>query len=292
MRYQGPIYRPPSEAQSLLIQATVGCPHNKCSFCMIYKRGPRYAVRPVAEITADIDRAAAEGWGGVETLFLPAGNTIAMPTDQLAQVCRHARKRLPNLKRITVYGSSSYIVAKGPDDLARLAEAGLSRIHVGLESGDAEVLRRVKKGCTPDDHVRAGRMVVEAGLELSLYVVLGLGGRELTDQHARNTAEVLNQIGRADFVRLRTLVPKVNTLLLHQMQKGRFELLGPHGVLGETKNLLSRLTIEAELASDHYTNYVNLAGPLPHDRDRLIGQIEAALKRPESDFRPQFIGTE
>ncbi len=292
MRYEGPIYRPPSEAFSLLIQATVGCPHNKCSFCMIYKQGPRYKVRPTAEVMADIDRAAAEGWGEVDSLFLPAGNTIAMPAEDLAAICRHARAVLPKLKRITVYGSSAYVVKKTPRELEMLAEAGLSRIHVGLESGDAEVLRRVKKGCTPLEHVQAGRMILEAGLELSLYVVLGLGGKELTRRHALNTAAVINEIGRPDFIRLRTLVPKINTLLLHQIKKGRFELLGPHEVLRETRLLLDNLTASAWLTSDHYTNYLDLSGRLPEDKPRLIDEIEAALSRPASSFREMFIGTQ
>jgi len=292
MRYEGPIYRPPSEAFSLLVQATVGCPHNKCSFCLVYKKGPPFKIRPVEDITADLDQAAQDGWGQVQTLFLPAGNTIAMPTDDLAAVCAHTRRVLPNLKRITVYGSSFYIDAKSLDELKKLAQAGLSRIHVGLESGDGQVLKKVKKGTTPDQQIRAGLKVLEAGLELSLYVVLGLGGAELTDQHALNTAQVLNQIGRPHFVRLRTLVPKINTLLLHQIKKGRFEMLGPHGVLNETRLLVKNLEIETELVSDHYTNYLNLAGSLPQDKDRLLKEIEAALGQPEGNFRPLFVGTQ
>ena len=290
MEYEGPIYRPPSEARSLLVQATVGCPHNKCSFCLVYKKGPPFRIRPTAEIKADIDEAASNGWRETTTLFLPAGNTIAMPTGELAEVCRHAHRILPKLKRITVYGSSAYIDAKSLDELKGLAEAGLSRIHVGLESGDAEVLRRVKKGVNPEQQVAAAKKVLQAGLELSLYIMLGLGGQELTEEHALATADVLNRIGRADFVRLRTLVPKSNTLLLHQMRKGRFRLLGPHGVLKECRLLLEKTGIETELTSDHYTNYIDLSGRLPGEKERLLAQIDAALKRPESSFRPFFIG--
>ena len=291
MHYEGPIYRPPSEADSLLIQATAGCPHNRCSFCMIYKQGPPYRVRPVAEICADIDEARDLYGDRVRTLFFPAGNTIAMPTTDLAAICRYARKRFTALERITVYGSSAYIVKKGPEALKVLRSAGLSRIHVGLESGDDEVLRRIKKGTTAAEQVEAGRMVRAAGIELSEYVILGIGGRERSADHARHTARVLNAIA-PDFVRLRTLVPKVNTLLLHQIQKGRFELLSPHQVLAEARRLLESLDCETRLASDHYSNYIDLSGRLPEAKGRLLAEIEAALAWPAERFRPTVVGTQ
>lgn len=291
MRYEGPIYRPPSEAGSLLIQATIGCPHNKCTFCMVYKKGPPYRVRPVNEICEDILEARRVYGSGVRTLFFPAGNTIAMPTEELATICRFASKHFPNLERITVYGSSRYIVKKGLEDLRKLKEAGLGRIHVGLESGDDVVLRRVKKGTTAAEQIQAGKWVKEAGIELSEYVILGLGGEERTGEHALETARVLNEI-EPDFVRLRTLVPKINTLLLHQVKKGRFRLLGPHGILRETRMLLENLQCSTYLASDHYTNYINLEGRLPEKKAVLLGQIDKALQWDESEFRPFFVGTE
>ncbi len=290
MRYEGPIYRPPSEAFSLLIQATVGCPHNKCSFCLIYKKGPPFRVRPVPEICEDMDQAAAQGHRNITTLFFPSGNTMAMETPDLAAICEHARKVFPRLERITVYGSSPFIDRKSAGELKTLARAGLSRIHVGLESGDDEVLKRVKKGTTAEQQVRAGQKTLEAGLELSLYALLGLGGEELSRNHALNTARVLNLIEKPHFVRLRTLVPKINTLLLHQIQKGRFKLLGAHGILRETRLLLENLELETELTSDHYTNYLNLAGRLPRDKEKLLALVDTALARPESDFRPICIG--
>ncbi|MBW2016550.1 MAG: radical SAM protein [Deltaproteobacteria bacterium] len=291
MRYEGPIYRPPSEADSLLIQATVGCPHNKCTFCMIYKKGPPFRIRPVEDICEDL-REAREIYGEqVRTLFFPAGNTIAMPSRDLARICRFARKQFPFLERITVYGSSRYIAMKGPGELEMLREAGLTRIHVGLESGDDEVLRRVKKGTDRAEQILAGRRVKEAGMELSEYVILGLGGVERTREHAKATAEALNAIG-PDFVRLRTLVPKINTLLLHQIRKGRFRLLSPHQVLEETRDLLERLSCRCRLTSDHYTNYINLDGEIPRDRERLLAEIDRALAWSEDQFRPFFIGTQ
>jgi len=289
MNYEGPIYRPPSEANSLLVQATIGCPHNRCTFCMVYKNGPRYRVRPVADIINDLDHARTLHGSGVRTLFFPAGNTIAMPTDALCRICAHARHIFPHLERITVYGSSQYIHKKGPDELKRLADAGLSRIHVGLESGDDEILRLIRKGTTARQQVEAGRWTMAAGIQLSLYVILGIGGVAGTLAHATRTAHALNRIA-PDFIRLRTFVPKLHTPLLKWVESGAFQLLGPHGVLEEAARMIRLLAAPSRLTSDHYTNYINLEGRLPGCRHRLLTQIDDALKRPETDFRPFFIG--
>jgi radical SAM superfamily enzyme YgiQ (UPF0313 family) len=258
---------------------------------MVYKKGPLYRVRPVKEICEDIDEARALYGAGVKSVFFPAGNSIAMPTRNLAAICRYSMETFPDLQRITVYGSSQYIAKKGPADLAALRKAGLSRIHVGLESGDDDILRRVKKGTNASEQVIAGKMVKKAGLELSEYVILGLGGLEASQNHALKTADAINAI-EPDFVRLRTLVPKINTLLLHEIKKGRFQLLSPHQVLEETRLLLENIQCQTILASDHYTNYLNLSGNLPDDKDRLLGEIDRALDRNPSHFRPFFIGTQ
>ncbi len=291
MRYEGPIYRPPSEADSLLIQATIGCPHNRCNFCMVYKNGPKYRVRPVAEIKKDMVEAKKTYGPRVRTMFLPAGNTIAMNTQDLADVCCFARTTFPCLERITVYGSSQFIHKKGPDKLRQLAEAGLGRIHVGLESGDDVILRYICKGTNAGQQIEAGRWLMDAGIELSLYVILGIGGRERTYDHARETARVINEIA-PDFVRLRTFVPKINTPILDDVLAGRFKMLTPYGILREAGVLIEGITAKTSLTSDHYTNYINLHGRLPQDRPRLLKEINHALEWKESDFRPFFIGTE
>jgi radical SAM superfamily enzyme YgiQ (UPF0313 family) len=291
MKYEGPIYRPPSEAESLLIQATVGCPHNKCTFCMVYKSGPRYQVRDVKDVKKDILKARDIYGDQVRTLFLPAGNTIAMKTDDLCDILIFAKETFSTLERITVYGSSQYIHKKGPKGLKRLARAGLSRIHVGLESGDDIILKRIKKGTFGKEQIEAGRWVIEAGIELSLYVVLGIGGKDRTGPHARETAKVLNEIV-PDFIRLRTFVPKINTPLLEQVQNGSFKMLGPHEVLKEAALLIKELQASSYLTSDHYTNYINLEGKLPEEKKRLLDKISMSLKRDEASYRPVFIGTE
>jgi radical SAM superfamily enzyme YgiQ (UPF0313 family) len=291
MHYEGPIYRPPSEADSLLIQATVGCPHNRCTFCMVYKNGPRYKVRPVEDIKADLQEALDIYGSNVRTLFFPAGNTIAMKTDDLCRICHHARKLFPKLERITVYGSSQYIFQKGPEDLKRLSQSGLSRIHVGLESGDDEVLKLIRKGTHCEQQIQAGQWVMEAGIELSLYVMLGIGGQERTRSHADQTAMALNRI-EPHFIRLRTFVPKQNTPLLEDVLNGSFQMLSAHGVLHETRRLISALRATSFLTSDHYTNYIHLEGRLPEAKSWLLKSIATALQKDETAFRPFFIGNQ
>lgn len=291
MRYEGPIYRPPSEADSLLIQATVGCPHNKCTFCMVYKDGVPFKIRPTAEIKADLEEARALYGDGVRTIFLPAGNTIAMPTAALAEICRYSYSLFLRLTRITVYGSAQFIQQKGLERLKQLAAAGLSRVHVGLESGNDEILRRIRKGSTREVQIAAGQMLREAGIEVSAYVILGIGGQEKSAAHAAATASAINAI-QPHFLRLRTFVPKINTPLLEDVLAGRFQMLSPHGIIRETMALLTGISVPTIVASDHYTNYVNVAGQLPDDKDKMLQVLQTALQRPESDFRPFFIGTQ
>jgi radical SAM superfamily enzyme YgiQ (UPF0313 family) len=257
---------------------------------MVYKKGPLYRVRLVKEICEDIDEGGEIYGDRVKSIFLPAGNSIAMPASDLAAICRYSKTKFQNLQRITVYGSSQYIARKAPVDLAKLAEAGLSRIHVGLESGDDVVLKRVKKGTNAPEQIKAGKMVKQAGMELSEYVILGIGGADRSEIHALKTAEAINEI-EPDFVRLRTFVPKINTLLLHQIKKGRFQLLSPHRVLKETRRLLKNIHCQTVLTSDHYTNYLNLSGNLPEDKNRLLGEIDRGLAWEPDRFRPFFIGT-
>ncbi len=172
-----------------------------------------------------------------------------------------------------------------------LAAAGLRRLHVGLESGDDEILARIRKGADARVQVAAGRMVRAAGLELNTYVILGIGGRELSANHARETARAINDMA-PQVVRLRTFVPKSNTPLLADVQAGRFRMLSPHEVIAETMALIEGIQVPTLVASDHYTNYLNVAGTLPRDKDAMLRRLAAALKQEESSFRPFFIGTQ
>jgi len=291
LSYTGPIYRPPSEANSLLVQVTIGCPWNKCTFCMVYKKGPKFKIRPVNEIKKDLLFAKQQYDSSVKTVFFPSGNTIIMKTQDFVEILKYTKKLFPNLERITIYGSAQYIVHKGLENLKKIAQAGLSRIHVGLESGDDIILNRIKKGSTKDIQIKAGKLVKKAGIELSEYIVLGIGGKKRTKQHIIETVDVLNKID-PDFIRIRTFLPKINTPLLDEIKSGTFKILSPHEVLQETYRLIKELKVTSQVYSDHYTNYIHVNGKLPEDKDTMIQTIETALKRDENSFRKTYIGTE
>ena len=291
LRYEGPIYRPPSEANSLLVQATIGCPWNKCTFCMVYKNGPAFKIRPVKEIKEDLLWAKKNYIYPIKTVFFPSGNTIIMKTEDIRDILKYTKQLFPNLERITVYGSSQYIAKKGIRDLKKIAKAGLSRIHVGLESGDDVVLEHVKKGSTAEVHIKAGKIVKQAGIELSEYVVIGLGGKKRTKQHIDKTVDVLNKIN-PNFIRIRTFLPKINTPILEEIKSGIFQILSPHEALRETYKLIKNLKVTSRIYSDHYTNYIIVNGKLPEERNLMLETIEDALKKDEKRFREVYIGNQ
>ncbi|MFW6121116.1 MAG: B12-binding domain-containing radical SAM protein [Petrotogales bacterium] len=291
LRYTGPIYRPPSEANSLLVQATIGCPWNKCTFCMVYKKGPKFKIRPVKEIKEDLLWAKQHYGSSMRTVFFPSGNTIIMKTEDFVEILNYTRKLFPHLERITIYGSAQYIERKGLTNLKKIANAGLLRIHVGLESGDDVILKRVKKGSTKDIQIKAGILIKKAGIELSEYIILGLGGKERTKEHIRETVNVLNKID-PHFIRIRTFLPKINTPILEEIHSGAFQILSSHEVLQETYRLIKELNVTSQIYSDHYTNYIHVNGKLPEDREAMLHTIEIALQQDEKSFREVYIGTE
>jgi radical SAM superfamily enzyme YgiQ (UPF0313 family) len=291
LRYIGPIYRPPSEANSLLVQATIGCPWNKCTFCMVYKKGPKFNIRPVQVIKEDLLCAKHKYGSFIQTIFFPSGNTIIMKTDDFVEILKYTKKLFPQVERITIYGSAQYIVKKGYDDLKKIAKAGLTRIHVGLESGDNTILKLVKKGSTADIQKNAGLLIKKAGIQLSEYVILGLGGKKRTNEHIMETAKILNIIN-PDFIRIRTFLPKINTPILEEINSGSFQILSPHEVLQETYNLIKKLNVTSKIFSDHYTNYIQVRGKLPNDMEIMLKTIQDALNQDKSCFRNVYIGTE
>jgi len=291
LRYAGPIYRPPSEANSLLIQATIGCPWNKCTFCMVYKKGPKFKIRPIKEIKEDLLWAKNNYPYPIKTIFFPSGNTIIMKTEDLIEILHYTKKLFPKIERITIYGSAQYITRKTLNDLKKIAKAGLSRIHVGLESGDDIILKKVKKGSTAEIQIKAGEQVKKAGIELSEYIILGLGGKQRTKEHIDETVKVLNKIN-PEFIRIRTFLPKINTPILDEIRSGSFQLPSPNEILHETYRLIKNLKVTSQIYSDHYTNYIQVKGKLPEERQNMLENIEKALQRDEKSFRETYIGTE
>jgi len=284
VRYEGVVYRPPSEAGSLIIQATIGCPHNRCAFCGMYS-GVAFRVRPLEEVTEDLDSARAAYGDRVETVFLADGNTAVLPTDHLVAIATAARERFASLRRITMYGSAKFLVKKTLDEWRRIAVAGITRIHSGLESGDEQTLREIAKGVSADAAAAAFSHVMAAGIELSVYVMIGVAGVERWREHAEGTAAVLNRSG-ADFVRLRTWFPIPGTPWHGRWRDGRLTLPDAHQALRETRLLVERLATPTMLLSDHISNFLDVHGRLPEDRDEMLAAIDDALGWPIEAFRP------
>ncbi len=288
MRYEGTVYRPPSEAESLLIQATIGCPHNKCSFCSMYKES-KFRIRSVEDIKEDL-LAARNYYGAyIESLFFPDGNTIIMKTEQLLEIINYAKELFPSLKRITVYGSARFVNKKSMEDLQRLKEAGLSRVHTGMESGDDITLERIHKGTHAAEIIEAGLKLKKVGIDTSEYYLVGIGGKDRWREHALESARVLSEFS-PDFIRLRTFVPIPGTPIYDDYQQGIFQLLSPHEALTEIGLLIANLHCEgSRILSDHVSNYWNIEGRIPDDRDQMLAEINKALTVPESRFRPANI---
>ncbi len=274
--YDFPPFRPPSEANSLLLRVTRGCPWNRCTFCSMYK-GMKFEIRELEEILEDIE-AARELYGDrVRTIFIGDSNSLVTKTEMLVKVLNTLFSSFPHAERVTSYARAKTIAKKPLEDLIKIRQAGLTRLHVGLETGDQDLLKEIGKGATPEEMVEAGKKAKEAGFEYSLYVLLGIGGEEKWEQHARGTANVLNQID-PHFIRVRTFVPQPNSPIYETMAGGRFQLASPETILNETKLLLEELQVTSQFLSDHISNLLPLHGKLPEDKERMVQMIEAALR--------------
>ncbi|MDL2210853.1 radical SAM protein [Desulfovibrio sp. OttesenSCG-928-O18] len=285
MRYEGIVYRPPSEGDSVIIQATVGCPHNRCRFCAMYKE-KRFRIRKPDDILDDIT-LAGEYYpvSHVRTVFLADGNTVIMRTAHLLEILRRIREVFPHVERVTSYGSSQFLTKKSAAEWRELRDAGLTRIHNGMETGHDPLLARLCKGSTMRQHIEGGRHVKEAGIELSMYYLAGVGGMELWESHATDSAAVLNAVN-PDFIRVRTYNPVPGTPMGDDFLAGRFALMEPHDVLRETRLLVENLSVTSRFYSAHYLNFADIHGILPRDKSRMLMDVDAALALPRSAFRP------
>jgi radical SAM superfamily enzyme YgiQ (UPF0313 family) len=279
--YDFPPFRPPSEANSLLLRVTRGCPWNRCTFCSMYK-GMQFEIRDLEEILKDIALAEDLYGDGIRTVFIGDSNSLVVKTETLIKVLNAIVSSFPHVKRMTSYARAKTIVKKPLEDLIKIRQAGLTRLHVGLETGDRELLKEIEKGATPEEMVEAGGKAKEAGFEYSLYVLLGIGGEQRWEQHAKGTAEVLNQID-PHFIRIRTFIPQPGSRLYEAMKEGHFRPATPETILKETKLLLQKLQVTSQFLSDHISNLLPLLGKLPEDKQKMIQMIDEAVKSLEEN---------
>jgi len=283
MLWEHPPYRPPSEAFSVLIRATRGCTWNKCAFCNMYKQ-MKFERRDLQEVIDDIVTASLYDRNRT-TLFIGDSNSLALSTEDLIQILDTIYTNFPKMRRVTSYARAKTIAKrKTIEELRQLHEHGLTRLHIGLETGDAELLKLINKGATPEDMIEGGKKVVESGVSLCFYVMPGLGGKEYSAQHVIGTANVLNQVNPA-FIRIRTFQPIPGTPIWDFIQQGKITLLTPEETLQEEYDLIERLTITSNYVSDHLLNYPvwdngpkQLDGKLPEAKAEMLRQIANSLK--------------
>jgi len=279
--YDFPPFRPPSEANSLLLRATRGCPWNRCTFCSMYK-AMKFEIRDLEEILGDIELARELYGDRVRTVFIGDSNSLTIKTERLLQILSSLYSSFPHLERVTSYARAKTLAKKPIEDLEKIYQAGLNRLHVGLETGDRELLKEIEKGAAPEEMVEAGRRAKKAGFEYSLYVLLGIGGEEKWERHAKGTAEVLNQID-PHFIRVRTFIPQPDSPLYDAMAEGRFRSASPETILKETKLLLEELQVTSQFLSDHISNLLPIYGKLPEEKGKMIQMIDGALKGLKED---------
>lgn len=275
MHYEGMIIRPPSEADSILLQVTLGCSHNKCTFCGAYKE-KRFAIKDDSTIDADIDYAS-RNFRFQRRVFLMDGDSLIIPQPRLVRILSRIREKMPWILRVGIYGNAKGILRKTEEELAELRRLGLGIVYFGLESGDALTLSQVKKGHTPERLIEAGRRVRAAGLKLSAMVILGLAGPERSLEHARATGEALSAID-PNYVGVLTLMAPPNTELAAQLRQGTFQLLSPELMLRELREMLFHTTMTRGLFfSNHASNYLPLRVRMPAEKAKALESIDRAL---------------
>ena len=285
MRYEGTVYRPPSEASSLIIQLTIGCARNTCTFCAMYK-DKTFRVRDLQEVVEDLEMARKYYQRiKVRRIFLADGDALIVKTQDLLYILNKCKEYFPEVERISVYGAPKDIIHKTPEELKQLKEAGLDMVYMGLESGDDQVLKEVKKGVTAAEMIEAGQKVRAAGMVLSMTIISGLGGRKLMREHALNSAKVISAI-KPEFVGFLTLLLEPGTPMYEQYRAGELDLLSPGEVLDETQLFIENVDAEGTVfRANHASNYIPLAGALNAEKHIILEQIKRSKE--QSSYRPE-----
>ena len=275
--YDYPLYRPPSEGNSLIIQVTLGCSHNKCTFCGMYKN-KQFKIKSLEEIKKDIDFFRSE-YSYVEKIFLADGDALIIKYSILEEILNYINKVFPECKRITLYGSPKSILIKSEEELKKLKKLGLYMIYMGVETGDERVLKDINKGVTTKEIIEAVNKVKLAGILVSATFILGIGGKTKTKEHAINTGKLISLIA-PDYVGLLSLMVEDNTALYKSIVENKFTLLKDMEVLEELKLLIENICTNEEIIfrCNHGSNYIMLKGILPYDKERLIKEVEFSMK--------------
>lgn len=288
LNYDLPLFRPPSEAFSLILQVTIGCSHNACAFCGMYKT-KKFRVKDWKELESDIVLAARE-MRQARRIFLADGNALAMPTASMLLLLGRLYRAFPMLERVAAYAGPRDILEKSDRELQEIRQAGLEILYLGVESGNGEILHQMHKGVTPSEMIAAGQKAIQAGFKLSVTVINGLGGRNLMREHALDTARLLSQID-PHYLGLLTLMPVPGTVLAMRIARGEFILPGPWEILTEIKLMLEHMQLSnCVFRCNHASNYLPLKGTLSRDQQALVALLDEALQNPDRyRLKPDFL---
>lgn len=277
MRYEGSVYRPPSEANSLILQVTIGCAHNICTFCSMYK-GDKFRIRPLDEVIEDL-KWARDRYRHIDRIFLADGDALVLKNHLLVTILDTISDLFPECKRTSIYGSPKDVLRKTEVELKELRDKGLEMIYIGGESGSDRILDAVKKGVTADELVEAVQKIERSGIKASVTFISGLGGKTQWKDHAVETGRVISRMSPS-YVGLLTLMVEPGTELYDDIQAGRFNLLSPEEVMAETRLLIENIDLKKKCVfrSNHASNYLSLRGDLPRDKQALLGQIKSVME--------------
>lgn len=287
MKYEGMIYRPPSEANSLILQVAVGCSYNRCTFCHSFQE-KEFRIKSFEEIKEDIDEASA--YGRIPRVFLADGDALIIPQQELVRILTYLKSTLRGLERVGIYANAVDILKKSPEELAELKQLGLGIIYLGLESGNAEVLKRIKKNASAEQMIRAGKRVKEAGIALSVTVLLGIGGVELSHEHAEDTGKVLSAMD-PEYVGALSLIIVPGTPIHEELQTGRLVLPTPFELIRELGTMIANCRFtNCFFASNHASNYLPLRIRMPMEKEKALGLIQEVLQRKDPELlRPEYM---
>ncbi|MHC4134255.1 MAG: radical SAM protein [Planctomycetota bacterium] len=276
MRYEGDIYRPPSEAGSYILQATHGCSWNHCTYCDMYRDKP-FRIRPLEETLADVAEAGRRYGDRIDKVFVADGDALVLDLDSWTTLLEAVHAQFPRLRRVSAYATAKNLLEKTPAELQRLRDMGLSLLYIGPESGDDVTLKRIAKGATAAEHVEAARKAHAAGMKLSAIFLLGAGGVERSEEHARASAALAGGMDPR-FLSLLTLTVIPGTPIARQLERGDFELPDISGLLGELRTFIAEAApTDAIFRTNHASNWLPLSGRLPRDREGFIEALDAAL---------------
>jgi radical SAM superfamily enzyme YgiQ (UPF0313 family) len=288
MKYEGMIFRPPSEAESLILQVTVGCSYNRCTFCGAYQ-GKSFRIKSFEEVKGDIDEVSSYG-SRIRRVFLADGDALIIPQRELDRILDYLKVKLRGLERVGIYANAKDILRKDLDDLKELKNSGLGIIYLGLESGNREVLKRIRKNATIDQMVQAGKKVKESGILLSVTVLLGIGGVELSQTHAEDTGKVLSQMD-PDYVGALSLMVVPGTPIEKEIKTGKLILPPPFGLIQELETMIQHGQFtRCFFASNHASNYLPLRIRMPEEKEETLRRIREVLRRKDPALlRPEYL---